>query len=439
MPRSPTRNCWLLLGPLWFQVLSCTLTSDPFTPTEVDALRPLDAGLPSTSAAPAPGSAQATLAPPADAGTCASSSELASCTLVQLAPDECASADDCASLHCRDGSCIAASCEDGLVNQGESGADCAGPCARRCGEGQGCTATSDCSQGLFCSEGARTCAPLSCADGTRNGSEVAADCGGTCPPCPVGTACTAHQDCSTGVCLRGTCQPARCNDGVRNGTEAFADCGNAECGACPIGSACTRNADCGSGLCQNAACREAPCGNGQRDALESDTDCGGADASCARCALGRACLSTRDCVAGSCVAGVCADCSNGVQDGSETASDCGGVCGPCGTGSGCQLDVHCESGICVDQRCCGGQQVDCTRCARRLVTGMSCASSGEAAAPICDAFLQCLQDNSSTCPTRLAPGCTDAGGVCDVERFGGNASAAIVRADRILGTATCAF
>jgi hypothetical protein len=107
---------------------------------------------------------------------------------------------------------------------------------------------------------------------------------------------------------------------------------------------------------------------------------------------------------------------------------------------GCQLDNECQSGACIDQRCCGGQQADCTRCARRLVSGgISCAVGDAATAPVCDAFLQCLQDNPEACPTRLTAGCSDTGGACDPVNFGGNGSAAITLADRIIGTAQCAF
>jgi hypothetical protein len=487
---------WLVFGALSLQVSSCTLTGDSFTPVEIDALRP-DAGLPASSAPPAP-SSQPVLAPPlADAGAnaCTSVTELSGCTLVQQAPVECVADGDCASLHCQDGSCIPATCDDGIVNQGESAADCSGPCAARCAEGRACTATADCAAGLFCPEGARTCALISCRDGARNGDEVGSDCGGSCPPCPLETACTANQDCQSGVCRAGACavqscddgiqnqneaaadcggscapctpgrscqlasdcdsgvcdgrgcgtgvarccQPPRCNDRVRNGSEAFPDCGNAQCGACPIGSPCNANALCGSGLCQNGVCRQPPCRDGQQNGLETDTDCGGTDPTCARCALGRECVVPGDCAAGTCLAGVCADCGNGVQDGRETDSDCGGVCGPCGVGASCELDSECQSGICLDERCCGGNQVDCTRCARRLAAAISCAIGGAATATVCDAFLQCLQDNPEVCSTRLAAGCTDAGGACDAANFGGNGSEALTLADRIIGTATCTF
>jgi hypothetical protein len=478
-------------------VLACTLTSDDFTPTEIEALAP-DAALAPAPSPPPPPMTEIVTEPdaPPDAGSnaCTSSSELPGCTLVQEAPPECVTNSDCASLHCQNGDCIAASCDDGIANQGESAADCAGPCPARCAEGQACTSTGDCATGLFCPEQRRQCTQISCSDDARNGDEVGTDCGGSCPPCPLGTACGANQDCATGVCRAGACvaqsctdgilnqdesaadcggscpdcaagrscrvaadcdsgvcdgrgcgggnarccQPPRCNDDVRNGTEPQTDCGNAQCGACPLGNPCNRNAECGSGLCQNGVCRLPPCQDRQRNGLETDIDCGGTDPACARCALGQLCLVPGDCGAGTCVGGRCAACGNGVRDGNETGIDCGGVCGPCGPGQGCNLDSECQSGICQDERCCGGNQLDCTRCARRLSPFLLCSSDANAA-PVCDAFLQCLQDNPDACPTRLTPGCSDVGNVCDPASLGGDGTGGITLADRIIGSAGCSF
>lgn len=51
----------------------------------------------------------------------------------------------------------AATCSDGIQNQGETGVDCGGPCT--------------------------ACA--TCSDGIQNQGETAIDCGGPCPACPV--------------------------------------------------------------------------------------------------------------------------------------------------------------------------------------------------------------------------------------------------------------
>ncbi|RLB61593.1 MAG: hypothetical protein DRI90_10990 [Deltaproteobacteria bacterium] len=44
---------------------------------------------------------------------------------------------------CQDFQCVAASCEDGLPNGGETGTDCGGPCGG-CPNGEGCNSDSDC-------------------------------------------------------------------------------------------------------------------------------------------------------------------------------------------------------------------------------------------------------------------------------------------------------
>jgi hypothetical protein len=508
MPGSPKHLRWLVLGPLALQVLACTITSDAFKPTEIDSLLP-DAAT-SSPVAPLPPVVSEPSEPVAaepvpvtlsDAGGISCNTELPSCPMLQPVPQpepaapECLADGDCASLHCQNGDCIAASCDDGIANQGESAADCGGPCTARCAEGQACTGTADCASGFFCPEQRRQCTQVSCGDGVRNGDETATDCGGSCAPCAVGAACAANPDCVTGVCRGGACaaascndgvlnqnesaadcgggcaacvpgracrsaadcdsrvcdgrgcaaglarccQPARCNDGVRNGNEPQTDCGNAQCGGCALGSPCNRNAECGSGLCQTGVCRQPLCQDRQRNGSETDVDCGGTDPACARCASGQACLVNTDCSAGSCVNGRCADCGNGVRDGTETGTDCGGACGACAAGQGCNLDSDCQSNACQDGRCCGGNQVDCTRCARRLAAVISCNIGAADAAPVCSAFLQCLQDNPGACPTRHAAGCSDAGGACDTVNFGGSGSAGVMLGDNIIGTAGCLF
>jgi hypothetical protein len=137
---------------------------------------------------------------------------------------------------------------------------------------------------------------------------------------------------------------------------------------------------------------------------------------------------------------VCAACADGVAGGSETAVDCGGVCGPCGVGLGCGLDADCQSGICEDGLCCGGNREHCTRCARRLSQGLDCALGlDDFSSQSCDALLQCFADNAALCPARFAPGCSDPGDVCDPDQFGGVFGPGAQRADAILGTAGCVF
>ena len=326
---------WAPLGLFLIPVCACTLGSD-YEPPYVEA--PPAEESPSSVASPAAMLQQATVPSAAlaldaqrpDAGTtpsCSASSELAGCELMRVDPTPAPSAP---------------SCSDGIRNQGESAVDCAGPCAARCAEGDDCSSSADCAQGLSCPPATRRCAPPSCQDGLQNGGETGLDCGGGCAGCAAGSACQGAGDCVTGICRDGTCAAPSCDDLVRN------------------------------------------------------------------------------------------------QD--ETDIDCGGVCAPCAPGRACALDSDCQSGACQDGSCCGGQEADCTRCARRLSTSLQCTSNGTSAevAAACNDFLQCLSDNVAQCPRRRAAGCSDAGGACDISRFGGNGNA-VSLADGILGTARCSF
>ncbi len=219
------------------------------------------------------------------------------------------------------------------------------------------------------------------------------------------------------------------------------DCGGASCTPCPPGRACGEDAHCANGSCQTGFCSASPCADGVRNGSESDIDCGGGDAQCRRCQEGELCNGDGDCDGAVCSNGVCASCGDGRAGGAESDVDCGGACGACATGLLCNLDSDCDSGACEDGRCCGGVLVDCTRCARRLVDGLSCESSTDpVAVSNCNRFLDCLGDNPNTCSVRHAQGCSvDPGGVCPHTAFGGNGGPGLVLADSILGSASCFF
>jgi hypothetical protein len=367
---------------------SCTLTSDPYDPLEASApLQPGAAGNPAVAPTDAG-------APPANEPSseptrpCSSGNEVAGCE-VELLPGACSTDANCESRNCQGGSCQPATCDDGRSNQNESGEDCGGPCA----------------------------------------------------PCAVGATCRDGTDCDTGVCADdGSCAAARCDDGVVNGDEPVADCGDATCGPCADGHTCSADAQCESELCQAGTCRPQPCADGERNGSETDTDCGGNDSDCARCGAGDTCEGDGDCRSRNCVDGICSSCGDGERNGTETGTDCGGSCAPCEPGDGCRVDADCQSAACQDGSCCGGTRVDCTRCARRLARVLNCSSNGPNGAAQCDAFLDCLADNTDVCSVRYAPGCSDdPGGVCNHTAFGGNTGPGVSLADAIIGTAACTF
>ena len=67
----------------------------------------------------------------------------------------CSEARDCKSLICTNGKCIAATCNDGVKNQGESEIDCGAPCApaKACGLGVHCDSEADCASWVCSSAG----------------------------------------------------------------------------------------------------------------------------------------------------------------------------------------------------------------------------------------------------------------------------------------------
>ena len=113
--------------------------------------------------------------------------------------------------------------------------------------------------------------------------------------------------------------------------------------------------DCVSGTCAAdgpPVCLVNPCADGIKNNEETDVDCGGL--TCAKCALGRACLSGSDCLKNSCQNQVCSEpsCTNGAMDGEETAPDCGGsLCPGCAKLMQCNTGTDCLSGSCINNLC----------------------------------------------------------------------------------------
>lgn len=407
---------------------------------------------------------------------------------------------DCASRRCSANVCEPPDCGDGRRNQDESGIDCGGASCNPCPTGGTCQGDGDCASGLLCTS-AGECASTTCADGSLNGGEILIDCGGgECPGCPSGTACSEGADCQSEVCTAGSCvvasctdgtlnqdetdvdcggsscepcddglaceanedcesavcgsascdadvatccQAPSCSDGVTNGNEVVTDCGSSPCPLCAGGHPCTLAAQCQSGTCNNGVCGAVPaCNDGVQNGSETDQDCGGSNA-CARCGDGDSCGAGSDCASGQCAGGVCISCSDGRQNGSETDVDCGGTCGDCGAGLRCGSGADCQSGACAAlngvNRCCGGSGQHCTRCAEQLSPNVDCSGAADpTGVGNCNAFLQCLSNNSATCTTRNATGCSnDPGGVCNHNSFGGDAGTGVSRATQVLTAAGC--
>jgi len=130
----------------------------------------------------------------------------------------------------------------------------------------------------------------SCSNGRQDGAELGIDCGGPCP-----TACVAE-----------SVVPTR-NNGIKDNGESDIDCGGPNAAPCTDGKTCATNTDCESKYCveQSKVCAAPRSDDNIKNGDETDVDCGGAKAP--KCAIGKGCLSDRDCEAACNYANKCVD------------------------------------------------------------------------------------------------------------------------------------
>lgn len=133
--------------------------------------------------------------------------------------------------------------------------------------------------GAYCTGGrvclGHLCVPAHCENSVKDPEETDYNCGGPCPRCPAGFACSTGADCTDGIGAMGTCQLPSCDDGVKNDAETGVDCGApAACPLCGPGQGCRVGADCASGVCWAGACEAPSCQDGVRNGDEAGIDCG---------------------------------------------------------------------------------------------------------------------------------------------------------------------
>ncbi|HKO52278.1 MAG TPA: hypothetical protein VJV79_31435 [Polyangiaceae bacterium] len=188
---------------------------------------------------------------------------------------------DCASGSCQASKCVAATCQDGIKNQGETAVDCGGAtCAQagsKCANGQACEKSLDCTDG-FCLN--NTCSGACKGKPPTLGCPCTPDnslaCAGTAQAvkliCTVGSwatngvACPQGYNCSQGACklvipecLAAGASKTYC-EAATPSTQSF------QCDADLVSSSGTSCA----GVCKSGACQAAACGDGR---IQSGEQC----------------------------------------------------------------------------------------------------------------------------------------------------------------------
>jgi len=258
--------------------------------------------------------------------------------------------------------------KSGAYNQSNTVVDTSNTSAAAC-DGAGLTtaqqyAAGDYAQVTFSAltVGASGTTAATCTDGIKNQGESDVDCGITaCSKCVTGKICTVGTNCASGVCTGGLCAAgaAVCGNGVKEGTEACDD-GNTIVNNCTYGATscttcnttCTGNVagkiiKCGDTVVQTAngeqcddgntvntdacsnTCKTPTCSDTIKNQSESDIDCGNLSGStiCSKCVTGKICTVGTNCASGVCTGGLCAAAAGGTtyQAGATnmTSSNCG--------------------------------------------------------------------------------------------------------------------
>jgi hypothetical protein len=292
-------------------------------------------------------------------------------------------------------------CFDAVKNGTETDVGCGGPACAACDQGRKCLQASDC-RNQVCTNG--TCQAATCGDGVLNQNESAVDCGGPCTGCANGRPCRAGSDCLSTVCQDSICRAPGCANAVKSGTETDVDCGGGACAACDLGKTCLAARDCKSQVCKNGRCEAPSCTDGSTNGTETDVDCGGACPD--RCDDDERCRVDTDCASRVCDGGVCQapTCTDRATNGKETDLNCGGglPCPACGDGQLCNgVDANCQSLVC-DQSVC--QEPTCVDRARNgdetdlNCGGLSCA--------------KCQPNQTCAVPSDCTSGVCSAAGTC---------------------------
>jgi len=188
---------------------------------------------------------------------------------------------DCASGSCQSSKCVAATCQDGIKNQGESAVDCGGavcsPAGVKCANGQTCEKNADCTDGFClnntCSSACKgkpptlgcPCTPdnsLACA-GTAQAVKLVCTAGSWATN---GVACPQGYNCNQGACKSVIAECAAAGTSKTYCEAATPSTQSFQCDADLVSSTATPCA----GVCKSGACQAAACGDGR---IQSGEQC----------------------------------------------------------------------------------------------------------------------------------------------------------------------
>lgn len=286
---------------------------------------------------------------------------------------------DCASGSCVLNRCAAASCRDGVQNQGEAAVDCGGPC-------QPCASDSG--------------AMPTCTDGVKNGAETDVDCGGgACPACAAGLGCLRSADCAGAACFDGTCGPICGAPLLQCGTSCVDPrVDPANCGGC--GTTCTGGRSCVASQCA-LVCPggTVDCGGTCVDTAAHPSHCGGCNQPCG---------PTQVCFTGGCRPAPCPmgqlPCGGACVATSRDPLHCGGCNQPCPAGAAC-VNGQCQGGCAAPLVSCNGGAF----CVDPRNDPAHCNGCNQACAMLPQAFQACA---ASACVIAACqPGFDDCNGV----------------------------
>ncbi len=328
---------------------------------------------------------------------------------------------ECASGNCVDGYCCNSGCGgecdrcDGatkgvcaVLAQGAAGTPsctpylCTGTSA---GCPASCTSDGNCAAGNFCGGGsclgkkplgsgcsaANECTSTFCADGVC----CDAGCGGSCDSCNVAGHCAFVTGAGNPGCGAFLCSGSSAN--CPSGCTSDAQC--AAAAYCAAGGTCqarkVQGQTCNNTDCAQAGCRE--CGTGFcTDGFCCEAACGGACESCS--AMPGSCI-----VASLGAAGRPPSCAPYVCSGSTNACPM-----TCATDAACAAGYYCSGGSCVakkarGQSCATANECTTTFCADSVCCNAACSGACDA----CDATGTCLNVTGSgnpSCGFYVCPG-----------------------------------